>query len=81
MRMSLLLAVIFFTSSCSSDDDSGKDCESCTLEGSKLEICENDGDTYTITYEGESETINKSELEGLDPEEFVDSICALGIFF
>ncbi len=78
IRMSLLLAVMFFTFGCSSDDDGGKNCESCTLQGSKLEICENDNNTYTISFEGESEIINKSELEGLNPEEFVDLICALG---
>jgi hypothetical protein len=76
-RISLLLAALFAMSSCSSDDGA-KDCDSCTLQGKKLELCDNGNGTYTLSYDGKSETVNEAELEDLTPKEFVDFVCALG---
>lgn len=79
LRMILPMAGLFIISGCSSDDDGdSRDCDSCTLLGEKLEICDNGNDTYTLTYEGESETITEAELGGVSPEEFVEAICVLG---
>jgi hypothetical protein len=64
--------------SCSGDDDEGgKDCDSCTAQGQKIEICDNGDGTFTLTGGGESETFPASDLEGVDPGEFINLICDL----
>ena len=78
LRMILPLAALFVLNACSNDDDGGRDCDSCTIEGQRLEICDNGNGTYTLTFEGESETITEEDLEDLTPKEFVNAICALG---
>ena len=72
-----LMALSF--SSCSSDDDNeDASCESCSIQGETIEICDNGNDTYTLTAGGESETISSEDLEGIPPAEYIGLICTLG---
>ena len=66
-----------FTTACSKDDGPTNKCESCTsnLEN-EFEICDNGDGTYESTAYGITNTINKSDLGGLTPKEFVDEACA-----
>ena len=75
-----ILAMVLGFSSCSSDDDDGRDCDSCDLQGETVEFCDNGDGTYTLTAAGQSETITEEELEGVTPEEYVELICSLGDF-
>lgn len=72
------LAMVLGFSSCSSDDDDDRICESCDLQGQTVEICDNGDGTYTFTAAGQSETITEEELEGVTPEEYIDLVCSLG---
>lgn len=75
----LMLTLSLGLLSCSSDDDGdSKDCSSCSLEGQTIELCDNGDGTFTLSGAGQSETFPASDLEGLEAEEFVDLICALG---
>ena len=80
MKKALLFSAvtlsILFTG-CSKDDDASN-CESCSLQGSLIEICDNNDGTYTLTAGGESETVNEEELGGLTPKQFTDALCSLG---
>ncbi len=74
----LLASLSLGLMSCSGDDDEGgKDCDSCTAQGQTLEICDNGDGTFTLSGGGESETFPASDLEGVDPAEFVNLICDL----
>ena len=74
----LLASLTLGLMSCSGDDDEGgKDCDSCTAQGQTLEICDNGDGTFTLSGGGESETFPASDLEGVDPAEFVNLICDL----
>ena len=74
----LLASLSMGLMSCSGDDDEGgKDCDSCTAQGQTLEICDNGDGTFTLSGGGESETFPASDLEGVDPAEFVNLICDL----
>ena len=72
----LALAAAVAFASCSDDDDD-KNCDSCTLQGEKLEICDNGDGTYTLSGGGESETIDEADLQGVSTKEFVDALCSL----
>ena len=74
----LLASLTLGLMSCSGDDDEGgKDRDSCTAQGQTLEICDNGDGTFTLSGGGESETFPASDLEGVDPAEFVNLICDL----
>jgi len=78
MKKSILLfafvGTIVFTS-CSSDDDNG--CESCTLQGERIELCDNGDGTFTLTAVDEVDpTVTEAQLLGLSPSEFVNLLCA-----
>ena len=73
----LAMAATVAFASCSDDDDD-KNCDSCTLQGEKLEICDNGDGTYTLSGGGESETIDEADLQGVSTKEFVDALCSLG---
>ncbi|WP_411029353.1 hypothetical protein [Spongiimicrobium sp. 3-5] len=70
----LALASILLYAGCSSDNDDG-DCRSCSVEGQKVEICDNGDDTFTFTSGDETDTISSEQLLGLSPQAFVDLIC------
>lgn len=74
MISAILVATLF--TGCSKDDGSNKNCDSCQRQGKKLEICKKENGTYTLTHDGESETITESQLEGFTPKEFVEILCA-----
>ncbi len=76
LGLSIFAFMALSFSSCSSDDDTS--CESCDLQGQSIEICDNGNDTYTITTDGESETISADDLEGIPPAEYIGLICTLG---
>ncbi|QLG45384.1 hypothetical protein [Costertonia aggregata] len=73
----LLFALALSFAACSKDDDKNN-CESCTLQGEKIEICDNGDGTYTLNAGGESETFTEEDLDGLTPKQFTDALCALG---
>jgi hypothetical protein len=76
--ISLLATLSMGLLSCSSDDDGdSKDCDSCSAQGQTLEICDNGDGTFTLSGGGESETFPASDLEGVDPVEFIQLICDL----
>ena len=79
MKRILLPTVLalFILVGCSKDD--GPKCDSCTVGGDKLEICDNGDGTYELKGGGETATISESDLGGLTPKEFVQSICVLGV--
>lgn len=80
MKKSLLLmaltALLFVA--CKKDDGGGNDCNSCSLQGTKIQICDNGDGTYTLSGGGESDTINEDDLGGLTPKKYIETICALG---
>lgn len=67
-----LAGTVAFTS-CSKDDDDNK-CESCSVEDSKVEICDNGDGTYSFTIGGEKQE-PLEDLEGLTPKQVVDATC------
>lgn len=69
----ILAAAVFM--GCTKDDGSRKNCDSCKLQGKKLEICKKQNGTYRLSHDGESETITENQLEGFSPEEFVELLC------
>jgi hypothetical protein len=74
----LILTLSLGLISCSSDDDGdSRDCDSCSAQGQTLEICDNGDGTFTLSGGGESETFPASDLEGVDPSEFIGLICEL----
>jgi hypothetical protein len=73
MAMIATKALVF--TSCSKDEEA-KNCDSCTAQGQKIEICDNGNNTYTLTAGGESETIPASDLDGIAPDEFIGLICS-----
>lgn len=78
--ISLLVTMSMGLLSCSSDDDAAaaeKDCTSCAAQGQTIEICDNGDGTFTLSGGGESETFPASDLEGVDPAEFIGLICEL----
>ncbi|MGB5169792.1 MAG: hypothetical protein WBN69_00025, partial [Eudoraea sp.] len=79
LGLSIVALMALSFSSCSSDDDNDDtNCESCDLQGQSIEICDNGNDTYTITTDGQSETISADDLEGIPPAEYIGLICTLG---
>ncbi len=70
-------ATLVFTS-CTGDDENN-DCESCTAQGQKIEICNNGDGTYTLSGGGESETVTQEELDTLEltAGELVELTCSL----
>jgi hypothetical protein len=74
MGIMATMALVF--TSCSKDDEA-KNCDSCTAQGQKIEICDNGDDTYTLTAGGQSETVTAAELQGVTPEDFIGLICTL----
>ncbi len=78
MALFVALAGILFVG-CSKDDDTK--CESCTLQGEKIEICDKKNGTYQLKVAGETETVTEEQLGGLTPKQFVESACALDIGF
>lgn len=74
----IALATTIFLLSCS-DDDGNSNCDSCTLQGEKLEICDNGDGTYDLKGGGETDTITEDDLGGLTPKVFIESICELDI--
>ncbi|MEK6152899.1 hypothetical protein WIW50_06550 [Flavobacteriaceae bacterium 3-367] len=68
-----VLALVF--NACSDDNDDNGNCESCSIEGQNVEICDNGDGTYTFTSGEESDTISSAELLGLTPKQFVDLLC------
>ncbi len=77
--ITLAIALLFI--GCSKDDDGGSKCDSCTLAGEKLEICDNGDGTYDIKGGGETETITEEDLDGATPKAFIESICDFNIGF
>lgn len=76
--ITLATALVFF--SCSNDDRSKSNCESCTSDaGNKFEICDNGDGTYTATGPGGTETLTETQLEGFSPKDFVELACALDV--
>ena len=73
-----MLAMVLGLSSCSSDDDDNRTCDSCDLQGQTIEICDNGNGTYTVSAAGQSETITEEELEGVTPAEYIEIVCSLG---
>ncbi len=74
----LMLTLSLGLLSCSSDDDGdSRDCDSCSAQGQTIEICDNGDGTFTLSGGGESETFPASDLEGVDPTEFIELICEL----
>ena len=74
----LMLTLSLGLLSCSSDDDGdSKDCDSCSAQGQTIEICDNGDGTFTLSGAGDSETFPASELEGVDPTEFIELVCEL----
>lgn len=71
-----IFALTLAFSACSKDNDDNGNCESCSIEGQNVEICDNGDGTYTFTSGEESDTISSAELLGLSPKQFVDLICA-----
>ena len=66
-----MAGTVAFTS-CSKDDDDNK-CESCSVDESRVEICDNGDGTYTLSIGEEQSTIE--DLEGLTPKQVVDATC------
>ena len=51
----LLLTVVAaaaLMTACSKDDGPTNECESCTLEGGKVEVCDNGDGTWTVSTAG-----------------------------
>ncbi|MEL6916726.1 MAG: hypothetical protein AAFO99_03245 [Bacteroidota bacterium] len=75
LAIASIMAVVF--TGCSSDDDSNGNCDSCTLQGERIELCDNGDGTFTLTAAGEVDpTITEEQLLGLSPSEFVNLLCA-----
>ncbi len=74
-----LTASCFYIIGCSKDDDS-PECDSCTVAGEKVEMCDNEDGTYTLSYAGETEKVTQEALDLLEvtAEDYLDLICALG---
>jgi hypothetical protein len=75
--VTLMVSLSMGLLSCSSDDDGGDNCDSCDAAGTTIELCDNGDGTFTISGGGESETFPESDLEGVDPSDFIQLICDL----
>nr|WP_297786934.1 hypothetical protein [uncultured Allomuricauda sp.] len=79
MKKLVLIAIVFttFITACSKDDAPTKKCESCTLDGEKVEACDNGDGTWTITMDGSTTTLDEELFELLEvtPKEYIESIC------
>ena len=78
IMFSAVLASIFSVG-CSKDDGPTKKCDSCTLQGQKIEICDNGNGTYTLSAAGETETLDEEDLGDSTPKEFVEAICSFDL--
>jgi hypothetical protein len=76
ITISIVATIVISLVSCSKDDDKNN-CDSCLAQGSKIEICDNGDDTFTLSAGGQSETVTAAELEGIAPDEFIGLICDL----
>ncbi|WP_349352270.1 MULTISPECIES: hypothetical protein [unclassified Flagellimonas] len=73
------LIVATLITACSKDDDKPtKECESCTLQGNKVEVCDNADGTWTLSVAGSTTTTDPKLLgaEGLTPKEYAQSLCS-----
>ncbi len=63
---------------CSKDDGPAKDCESCNLDGQKVEVCDNGDGTWTLSVGGSTTTTDPKLLgaEDLTPEQYAKSLCS-----
>lgn len=64
--------------SCSKDDEPSKKCDSCeSKEGTKVEICDNGDDTFTLSNDGAQLTFKKEFFDALyvTPKEYIETIC------
>ncbi|WP_326407805.1 hypothetical protein [Flagellimonas halotolerans] len=79
----LLLTVVAaaaLMTACSKDDGPTNECESCTLEGGKVEVCDNGDGTWTVSTAGSIKTMDAKFFGGEDlmPKQFAESLCAAG---
>ncbi|MEM8937898.1 MAG: hypothetical protein AAGC64_00970 [Bacteroidota bacterium] len=77
---SLTISLAVLTLSCSSDDDASSNCDSCTVEGVKIEFCDNGNGTYIVKAQGTQEDFTDENLEDLGFESFDDYrefVCSL----
>ncbi len=77
----LVLTVVVATAlmtACSKDDGPSKNCESCTLDKNKVEVCDNGDGTWTLSVAGSTTTTDPKLLgaEGLTPKQYAESLCS-----
>ena len=81
MKKLVLVAAIAatFTTACSKDEGPTNKCESCTIEGEKIEACDNGDGTVTVTAgDGSTTTFDEEffEMLGVTSEQYLKSLCA-----
>ena len=82
--LTALVAAAVMTA-CSKDDEpvSTVECNSCTYNEQKAEICDNGDGTYTYTYAGIEDTITQEEIENTGfggPKGYIEFLCDVGGF-
>ena len=73
----LLISIIVFIA-CSKDDDKPK-CDTCTIQGHKLELCDNGNGTYDYKSDGvKTATVTQALLDeaGVTSSEYMALICS-----
>ncbi|MBA4745271.1 MAG: hypothetical protein H2058_08430 [Muricauda sp.] len=77
--LTVVVATALMTA-CSKDDGPTNECESCTLDGGKVEVCDNGDGTWTVSAAGSTTTMDAKFFGGEDltPKQFAESLCAAG---
>jgi hypothetical protein len=79
MKKLVLVAAMAAASmtACSKDDGPSKNCESCNLSDTKIEVCDNGDGTWTISLAGSTTTTDPKLLGAgdLTPKQYAESLC------